>query len=105
MKKCNCHSYNKETWKTQEIIISKVVWITADWEEIRRNICIDACISDTIKHLWCEWINTKSSCCGHWEKTPSIVFWSIEDAVKWKELLKNIDEREFDLSYWARVLV
>lgn len=103
--KCNCHSYNWDFWKDKEEIIKKLVWVAADWEKIYEDICIDACIADTIKLLWSEWVNTMSSCCGHWKRNPSIVFWSIEDAVKWKKLLKEYDKREFDLSYWARVAV
>jgi len=105
MKKCNCHSYNWGFWETKEVILNRLVWESADWEKILKEICIDACISETIKHLWKEWVNTESSCCWHNILEPHIVFSSIEDAVKWRDLLRLIDKRQFQMSYWARVNV
>ena len=102
---CNCHSYNWQTWETKEVILEMLEGILPDGTKKYKKVSIDYCISDTIKYLWDNWVSTGSSCCGHGRTSPHIVFSSVEDAIKGKELIKQIDSRYYELSYWVKALI
>lgn len=96
---CDCYSYNADTGKTPNVLIQHKTSGTK---------AIDACIAPVIQKLWDNNIWTIGSCCGHNGKfgIPSIVLGENEDNYsKIRELIKEVDERHFELSQWKRVLV
>ena len=94
---CDCHSYNGETGKTPEVI----AFIPDD---SKREICLDACISKTVQELWRRGIMTEGSCCGHNKLKPSIVVSQGVDMKQCKEILDKIDQRDWEISQWQRVV-
>ena len=88
--KCNCHSYNLEIGKDEEVI--------------SKGICLDACIADTISKLWEVNISTISSCCGHGLKSPSVVLSEDQCMRECYNELKNIDARDWEISRWERII-
>lgn len=107
MIKCNCHSYNRDdanSGKDQEIALYPPKSLGID----RDTVCVDACISHVIKHLWDNQISTLNSCCGHGKDNPSIILQSYisdDDANKIRELISQVDSRFFKLMAWKLIEV
>lgn len=97
---CDCHSYNADTGTSKEVIL------VYPWNK-EINVCVDSCIADVIELLWENNINTQNSCCGHNKITPWIIFdensLSAEKAVEIREIISQVDKRDFDLLCWERV--
>lgn len=99
---CNCHSYNGDdinSGKDQEVVLypPKELFLG------KESICVDACISKVVQHLWDNMIPTLNSCCGHNEKPPSIILESYvtsEDVKKIREIVAEIDDRDFKFLAW-----
>jgi hypothetical protein len=73
-----------------------------------KEICIDACIADTIQHLWNSGITTLNSCCGHGRLKPSIVLGQSCDhdsADIARHLIQQVDDRDFSLLSWHLIEV
>lgn len=99
MDKCSCHSYNGDFGTTPQVLVKHKTSGTK---------AIDSCIAPVIKHLWDNDIWTIGSCCGHngFFGRPSIILGDGEDNyTKIRELIKEVDDRNFELSQWKRVLV
>lgn len=96
---CTCHSYNWGTGMTPEKMMKD--------PRTGSDICVDACIADTIAHLWANKVETKGSCCGHNRQPPSIVIHdqaTIEDRRRiWSLIEEAGDNRPFDLVSWTPV--
>ncbi|MCK4593796.1 hypothetical protein KAU45_04790 [bacterium] len=72
------------------------------------DVCIDIGIVDTIRHLWSHKIETLGSCSGHGKANPSIVVadeYSIEEILKIRSLIKDVDAREWDIYQWQVVRI
>ena len=101
--KCNCHSYNKDdpgSGKDQEVIIRRPENLG------QKDICIDFCIVNVIKHLWACGVNTQGSCCGHGRIKPSIVLDNSVSAghyLRVKNIISEVDGRDFDILSWKLV--
>lgn len=63
-------------------------------------ICIDACIAPVIKALWHRRVVTLGSCCGHGERSPSIVVEQDQSATKVAEILATVDPRPWEVCQW-----
>jgi len=99
MNQCDCHSYNGDFGKTKEVQIQ---------HETRGSISIDACIASVISKLWDNGISTIGSCCGHNGSFgfSSIVLGENEDNYSHiRKLIKEVDDRYFELTQWKRVIV
>lgn len=105
-KQCKCWSYNGDFGTVKPVKLSMLYAILPNGEEKYKDVNIDACISQVLKHLWDNGIFTLSSCCGHGNRPPSIVLAeSEENYKKIRKLIKEKDERWFELSQWRRTLV
>lgn len=96
---CDCHSYNGDFGKTPEVLIT---------HKTNGTKAIDACIAPVIQKLWDNDIWTIGSCCGHNGRfgQPSIVLGEHEDNYsKIRTLIKEVDDRNFELTQWKRVIV
>ena len=102
---CKCHSYNKDnpdSEKDMEVILTPPEQLGIG----RDSVCVDACISNVINHLWDSGIATLNSCCGHNKEMPSIVIQSgcneeIAEIVKRK--IAEVDPRQFTIMSWCLV--
>ncbi len=94
---CECDCYDKD--KCEILILPDYI------ERTGRTICVDNCIVDIVKFLWKNNIYTESCCCSHNGKfgNPSIVIGQDEDPLYVKKLIKEIDDREFDIFQWRLV--
>lgn len=96
---CKCHSYNAEIGETPEVLIQ---------HKTNGTKAIDACIAPVIKKLWDNNVWTIGSCCGHNGVfgIPSIVLGEGEDNyTRIRELIKEVDDRHFELTQWKMVIV
>lgn len=69
-----------------------------------RDICIDACIAKTIRHVWDSGIVTLNSCCGHGKDSPTIILeqnCNKFHADKVREIIAQVDSRSFKLLSWV----
>lgn len=95
--KCNCKSTNWDIGKIPEVIVN-----TKDYFPYEADICIDACIVDSIKALWSAGIETGGSCCGHNKKPPTVILINESDASKAEKILKEHDsERQWKVMFWT----
>lgn len=105
---CNCYSYNADCGK------DKAIELKAPHTD--KSVSVDACIAPVIQHLWDNDIWTENSCCGHigadnrpeyWgDAGPSIVLGSgVDNYSRVRELIAEVDDRQFRLSQWKRVIV
>jgi hypothetical protein len=103
IKACNCRSYNLDIGSTPEVIM---VWPWGDSPDFDYSVAIDACISHVIRRLWDAGINTQNSCCGHNKEKPSIIFdensLSKSRADEIRKIIKEVDDRDFDIICWER---
>ncbi|WP_041168252.1 hypothetical protein [Lactococcus cremoris] len=109
-KMCNCFSTALQIGKDKNVRL-----ITPDYFGIR-TVLVDACIAPVIQHLWKHHIWTENSCCEHlgvegrpesWGgNKPSIVLGNnVKDFDRVRELIAEVDDREFELSQWQKVIV
>lgn len=104
---CNCHSYNQDnpgSGKTPTVQLKP----PKEWNSEKESICIDACIADTIQHLWNHGIVTLGCCCGHGRMTPDIVLdqnCSKATADIVRKRITEVDDRDFTLFSWKLVTV
>lgn len=83
-----------------------LVSVLPDGERAYKDVAIDACIAPVIKHLWDNGVTTGGSCCGHSKAPPSIVLAEgVENYSQIRQLIKEKDNRWFELSQWKRVFV
>jgi hypothetical protein len=94
---CNCHSYNKRTGETPEVVLDPNDYF--DWDAPARKVCIDACIAELVKELWRNRVWTGGSCCGHGSVPLSVIIESVKDGDKALEIMKR-DGRDFELLCW-----
>lgn len=102
---CNCHSYNADIGTVPEVALSPGDYFPDIEHEA---IYIDACIAPVIQHLWKNGIWTIGSCCGHNGKLgrPGIILGENEDSyADIRRLIKEMDDRHFDLYQWKLALV
>lgn len=93
---CDCHSYNKDTGKTKEVILINPF-------EDNKTVCIDACIVNVIKELWKNNIVTLGCCCGHNLKCPDVIIsesYDMEERRKIKNIIRAVDDREWEVLQW-----
>lgn len=101
---CNCHSYNWDVGDQPSEILDPNEFF--NWDSPAKDVCIDACIVDQIKHLWLHGVWTGGSCCGHNKRNPNVVLSHHSDADKARQLLKLSDpDREWDVYAWKLVEV
>src|SRR5690348_4055835 len=103
---CDCKSYNGGFGKTREVVLPRPDWMS-DGQRVN-GVPVDACISEVIKYLWDNDIVTLSSCCGHNGRfgRPSLVLGdNVENYQEVRDLIREKDNRHFELSQWRRVLV
>ena len=96
---CNCHSYNTGVGETPNRLMTA---------PDGKSVCVDECIADTLQHLWGEGVATLNSCCGHGRVKPSIVLpqrFSKEDASRVRDLIRLVDDREYELLSWHLINV
>lgn len=91
---CNCYSYNWNIGKKKTILLSPPKWLSD-----KKSIAIDYCISNVIKYLWNNKVNTGGSCCGHNKIKPSVVI-KDGDPKKVLNLIKKIDKRKWIVYKW-----
>jgi hypothetical protein len=86
---CDCKSYNqpKPYQKTPEVVLYVPTWVS----EERETICVDACISDAVQHLWKHRIWTLNSCCGHGDLNKRSIIIDKSDRRKAEALLASFD--------------
>lgn len=93
-----CYSYNREVGATPEVVLQAPEWSSRD------TICVDACIAETVKHLWDRGFVTEGSCCGHGFVPPSLVVsGDISEVARLKEAIKEVDRRYFTIQQWKLV--
>lgn len=98
---CNCHSYNWDIDEDKEEILQLPKWCGVD-----KKVSIDKCIAPVIKHLWEHHVYTINSCCGHNRTFPTIILGENEENYyQIRQLIKEVDDRYFELSQWRRVIV
>lgn len=76
------------------------------YPEAKAFLPIDACIANTIKHLWENGIKTRGSCCGHGDVLPSLVLTNNttdKDAAAIRNIIADVDPREWKLMSWRLV--
>lgn len=101
-----CHSYNGDFGSTPEVLLTMLTSIMPDGEREYKKVAIDACIAPVIQYLWDNDVYTGGSCCGHGKNNPSIVLeMGVENYSRVRELIKEKDERYFELTQWKRVIV
>jgi hypothetical protein len=99
---CNCYSYNGDIsleGKTPQVVMPP----PESWNH-GRDICIDACISETIGHVWRSGIYTLNSCCGHGKDDPTIIVeqnCSKDEANRIRAIIAEVDSRKFKLISWT----
>ena len=99
-KQCNCHSSTKCIGTEREFILKLPPFMG------KAKVSIDACIAKVIRHLWDNGIETVSCCCGHngvIDDKPTIILpanSSTEHADIVREIIKQVDDREFELLSW-----
>lgn len=99
---CNCHSHTQGNGSRPEVLVPVPIFVSMS----KQFISIDACISYVIKYLWANDVVTINCCCGHNKHSPSIIFEQDLDKVEGnriRELIAQIDEREFELLSWNLV--
>lgn len=102
---CNCHSYNGDSGAVPEVILPAPPWLDVSDVKRQYGICVDACIADTVRHLWSKGIVTHGSCCGHGKDLPSLVLEddaTLLDAAAVRDLLAEVDHRTWKLLSWRR---
>ena len=108
---CECRSYNAQIGFVPTIPLKMPIRSKPAGEEERvtyKVVSIDACIAPLIQHLWDNGITTGGCCCGHNGKLgqPSIVLGEGESNFgDIRELIAQVDPRNFELSQWKRVIV
>lgn len=103
---CDCKSYNLEIGSRPEVVLDLPWKDYYPGGEKKTTVCIDACIVPVIKHLWANNVVTLGSCCGHNKYKPSIILQeSTENADHVRKIIKEIDDRDFDLLSWNLISV
>lgn len=106
MSKDLCHSYNGDFGSKPEVKLTMLTSILPDGKRTYKDVMVDACIAPVVQHLWDNGVTTGGSCCGHGKQPPSLVLGEgDENYSKIRELIKEKDDRWFELSQWKRVLV
>lgn len=74
-----------------------------------RTVCIDLCISGTIQHLFNRGIQTLGCCCMHGKGNPNLIiaeeYKSEESKQKIKDLIAQVDNRNWDILQWNLIEV
>lgn len=104
---CECKSYNWDIGEVPEkvLVVPNDIAIQIGGKP---EVCVDDCIAHVIKHLWENKIVTFGSCCGHNKQAPSIIVeesCSEERANQIEDLIKQVDDRNFDLLSWKLMQV
>ena len=103
---CNCYSPSFDVGPPEGQDIGAVLLAPPHLGLERNTVSVDACIVPVVKHLWAQGIVTRSSCCGHGKKPPSLV---LEDSIPQERakhiraLIAEVDKRQFDLYSWKLV--
>lgn len=97
---CNCKSANNYSG-SDVCILDLPEW--CDVGRKNRKVGIDCCISDVIKHLWNNEIETLCCCCGHDKANPSVVVGQGASIEKVFKLILEVDKREWTVSRWERI--
>lgn len=103
---CDCKSNNLGIGTVEPYQMDYLAFVDPDGKEVHKTADVDACISEVIQRLNYEGYPTIASCCGHNRHKPSIVFSDVmsdDDFRSAAAFLKNIDDRDFELSLWRRV--
>jgi len=103
---CECKSYNLGIGTIEPRQIDLLTSIDTDGHEAHKTVDIDACISEVVERLNAAGYPTIGSCCGHNRMQPSIVFSDVmsdNDFRAAAKYLKDIDDRDFELSLWRRI--
>jgi|GEM_PF-1947304 len=87
--------------KDKQIVLKLPDWCNT--ERSNRDVSVDKCIANVIKHLWKNKIVTLGSCCGHNKINPSIVVETSTDPGKVFQMIWQIDERKWTVSRWERI--
>ena len=102
---CNCKSYNLNIGEEPSVILTPPENLFKQMDRDTRSICIDKCIANVIKHLWNHNIVTLGSCCGHNEKSPSVVIANYYLVSKVRNLIREVDDRRWVIWVWETRLV
>jgi hypothetical protein len=97
---CNCQSYNKGGGEVPEAVLSPQ---DTDLTCGRESVCVDACISDVILHLWGRGLATLGSCCGHGSRDPNVVIPEECDPNAYLSAIAEIDSRDWDVLRWELI--
>lgn len=102
---CECHSYNcpEIGGNVSEVLLDAPSWAYRSDGGKQDKICIDACIADTIKHLWDNGIVTLGCCCGHNRDMPSVIVSENENPEKVLKIINQIDKRKWKVLQWKLV--
>lgn len=103
---CTCKSYNAEIGTEPEVVLPRPKWMP-EGERIN-GVPVDACIAKVILYLWEHGVTTLSSCCGHNGRfgVPSIVLGNGESNIGLiRQRIADVDDRNFELSQWKRVIL
>lgn len=100
---CNCKSYNAQIGEVPEVILKRPDWLPEG--ERLNGVPVDACIAETIEHLWLNNVVTLGSCCGHNGRVGnmSIILGESENVERAYEILNLFDKRPFTLQQWQLV--
>lgn len=104
---CDCKSYNGDFGTVPEVVIPAPSWLRVSETKRARGVCVDACIVHAVQHLWNCGVCTRSSCCGHGQRLPSLVLEdesSAQHAIRVRALLAEVDSREWELLAWHKTL-
>lgn len=98
---CDCKSYNKDIGSRPEVIIPLPDGLATHRQN--RTVCIDACIAETIRHLWSHRIETLGCCCGHGKEGPSLIIsegYQADDYLTIRNLIADVDLRKWNILQW-----
>ena len=82
--------------------------INIDADKEQRSISADKCMVKVLTYLWKNNIETKSHCCGHGKRPPSIVVNEVygdDEIEKICKIIKEVDSRDFEIYQWKIALV
>lgn len=101
MSKCNCESYNQGdgTGVPEVVLTPEDINLT----DGKTSVCVDACISDVVLHLWKSGLPTLNSCCGHNKSEPSVVIPEECDPQEYIKAIGEIDNREWHILRWELI--
>ena len=97
MIRCDCSIYYSDKCEILELPAG------IDIRRNSRTICVDKCIADVISLLLAHGVQTRGCCCGHGTENPSVIIDQNEDVQNTFDLIKNLDNRDWNVLRWELV--